>query len=200
MRKNNFDLSLSKLRAYYWDKWILPTFDTMKDLMWIKSRDGVSRFFNKLIEESYLEKETSKKYIPTEKMKSFPVYESVSCWVANEVESEPISTINIDKYIIWWNPNWIVLVEVKWDSMEGVWIYEWDIVSLDINNKYPRSWDLVIASIDWDNEFTLKRYEKDKFGGFILQYQNEDLYPWKIIEATESIKIVGVVKWLVRQF
>lgn len=198
MRKYNFELYISKLKAYYWEKWILPTVDVMQELLWIKSRDSISRFFNKLIEEWYLEKESIKKYIPTQKLTSFPVYDRVSCWMASEIESTPTNFIDINKYIIWWNPNWIVLVEVKWNSMEDAWIFEWDIVSLDTNNKYPRIWDIVISSIDWDNEFTLKRYDKENWIPY-LKYENNSIYWDKKVEAN-TISIVWVVKWLVRQF
>ncbi len=200
MRKQNFDLYLNKLKAYYWDKWVLPTFNTMRELMWINSWDWVTRFFSKLIEEWYLEKESPKKYNPTNKLTSFDLYSSVSCWVACEIDCEPIKTINIDKHIIGLNPNGVILVEVKWESMLDAWIQEWDIVSLDTKNKNPISWDIVIASVDWNNDFTLKRYMKDKSWSAYLKYENENKYKWEIIKANYSINIVWVVKWLIRKF
>ena len=172
MRKSNFDLYLSKLKAYYWDKWVIPTFDVMIELLWISSRDSIARFFTKLVDEEYLTKE-DKKYFPTSKLSWAGLYGNVCCWVADEIESNIVNYIDLNKYILGWNPTWVVLVEVKWDSMIDVWIFEWDIVSVDLNNKYPHTWDLVIASINWDNEFTLKRYWKDKFWKAILEFQND---------------------------
>lgn len=198
MRESNFNLYLDKLKKYYWENWILPTFDTMIELVKVNSRVSVTKFFNKLVEEWYLSKET-KKYYPTQKLTSTPLFWSVSCWSVDKIESNIVNYIDLNKYILWWNPTWIVLVEVKWDSMEDVWIFEWDIVSIDLNNKYPRSWDLVIATIDWDNEFTLKEYSKDKFWKTCLNYRNEKVYKSKIVEANQ-INIVWVVKWLVRKF
>ncbi|MDD3145502.1 MAG: S24 family peptidase [Candidatus Gracilibacteria bacterium] len=198
MRKYNFELYISKLKAYYWEKGILPTVDVMQELLGIKSRDSISRFFNKLIEEGYLEKESIKKYIPTQKLTSFPVYDRVSCGMASEIESTPTNFIDINKYIIGGNPNGIVLVEVKGNSMEDAGIFEGDIVSLDTNNKYPRIGDIVISSIDGDNEFTLKRYDKEN-GIPYLKYENNSIYGDKKVEAN-TISIVGVVKGLVRQF
>jgi SOS-response transcriptional repressor LexA len=199
MAKNNFEFYLEKLKKYYWDNWVLPTFDIMLELTWLSSREAIAKFFNQLLENWYLMKKNSSKwYTPTEKLISFPLFSKVSCWTADEIESNIINYIDVNKYVLWWNPNWIILVEVKWDSMEDAWIYEWDIVSLDINNKYPYNWDLVIASIDWENEFTLKRYIKNQWNAF-LEYQNEKIYSWKKIEA-KQITIIWVVKWLIRKF
>lgn len=198
MRKSNFDLYLSKLKAYYWDKWVIPTFDVMIDLLWISSRDSIARFFTKLVAEEYLTKD-DKKYFPTSKLSWAGLYGNIACWVADEIESNIVNYIDLNKYILGWNPTWVVLVEVKWDSMIDVWIFEWDIVSVDLNNKYPHVWDLVVASINWDNEFTLKRYWKDKNWKVVLEYQNDKKYWDKIIEATQ-INIIWVVKGLVRKF
>lgn len=198
MRKSNFDLYLSKLKSYYWDKWVIPTFDVMIDLLWISSRDSIARFFTKLVAEEYLTKD-DKKYFPTSKLSWAGLYGNIACWVADEIESNIVNYIDLNKYILGWNPTWVVLVEVKWDSMIDVWIFEWDIVSVDLNNKYPHVWDLVVASINWDNEFTLKRYWKDKNWKVVLEYQNDKKYWDKIIEATQ-INIIWVVKGLVRKF
>lgn len=199
MREHNFNNYIKILKKYYWNNWIIPTFDVMRDFIGLKSNNSITRFYQKASELWFLNKDWSK-YFPTEKLTSSPLYWNISCWIADEIESNIVNYIDLNKYIIWWNPDWIVLVEAKWESMIDVWIFEWDIVSVDLNNNYPHNWDLVIATIDWDKNFTLKEYWKDKSWNSYLKYRNEWQYPWKIIEADSEIKIIWVVKWLVRKF
>ncbi|MDD2693385.1 MAG: S24 family peptidase [Candidatus Gracilibacteria bacterium] len=199
MREHNFELYLGKLKKYYWEVGVLPTFDVMKELIGVKSRDLVSRFFSQMLERGFIEKESPKRYIPTNKLIASPLYGSVVCGTADEIESNIVNYIDLNKYIIGGNPEGIVLVETKGDSMEDIGIFEGDIVSVDLNNKYPHSGDLVIATIDGDGNFTLKEYGQDKFGNPLLRYRNERIYPGKIIEANQ-MNVVGVVKGLVRKF
>lgn len=198
LRKNNFDIFLKKIKKYYWDFWIIPTFDTMVEITWNSSKTTITKFFNELVEKWYLKKE-NKKYIPMGKLSSIPLFSKISCWNSDEINIETENYIDLNKYVIWWNPSWIILLETKWDSMGDLWIFEWDIVSVDLNNKYPRNWDLVIVTINWENEFTLKEFWKSKDWKSYLFYRNYTVYKEKTIAANE-INIVWVVKWLVRKF
>lgn len=201
MRNNNFDIYLEKIKNFYWKRWYIPSFKFIKDIIWISSNDAISRFFNIAVEEWYFEKdEDSNRYIPLKKLLSFNVYASVKAWASTEVEADNIvDSINIEKYLIWWDISNIILVEVKWDSMEDAWIMEWDIVIIDTSNKYPKMYDIVVWKVDWEN-FTLKRYYKDNKWRPCLKYENEKIYWEKLIYPEQNLETFWVVKGLIRRF
>ncbi len=198
MKEYNFYNYLKILKQYYWNTGIIPTFEVMKNYIWFKSNNSVTRFYQKACELWFLDKEGGK-YLPTYKLTSFNVYWSIIAWVPEEVQADNVLyDIEIGKYLIWNYPDNIVLIQVKGVSMQDIWIMEWDVVVVDKSCIYPNIWDIVVANVDWDNEFTLKTYSRDISWKVYLKAENEDrdldVYP------SESIKIIGVVKWLIRKF
>jgi len=193
---NNF---INNLRRYYWDNWVIPTLENMKDIVGFASRDSVRRYYDFIIELGYLKKE-GKKYFPTDSLLTFPLFGSVKAGNPTDTEADNvIDMIDINKYLVWANPNTVVLVRVSWDSMLDASIQDGDIVIVDINRINPNFWDIVVASVDGESEFTLKRYMKDEEHKPYLQYENQTDYPDKRIYPQESMKIFGTVNGLFRK-
>lgn len=191
---------IEKLRKYYWDTWSIATLESIKDILGFASKDSVRRFYDFAIEQGYLLKEW-RKYFPASKLISFPVYWNVKAWSATTVEADNIiNIVQIDKYLIWANPSNVLLIRVEWESMMDAWIQDWDIVILDKTKINPSFWDIVIASVDWNSDFTLKRYLKDERHKPYLAYENEKLYPNKKIYAQSEMNIIGTIQWLFRKF
>lgn len=183
---------LEKLKQYFYKHGILPNFDTVKDLLALKSKGSVTKFFNKLLEKGLLTKDWNK-YFPTEKFLSIPMFESVKAWFPSPASDDMRYDLNIHNFLVK-NPNSTILLRVKGDSMIWEWIWEWDIVVVDKSLKY-KVWDIVIAIVDW--EFTMKFLMKDAWWKAYLKAANnnyDDIYP------REQLEIFWVVVWAFRKY
>ncbi len=83
-------------------------------------------------------------------------------------------------------------IRVQGDSMINAGIFPGDILIID-RSITPKSNDIIIASLD--NEFTVKRYIKEK-AGFFLYPENPE-YP--VIELTKGtdFRVWGVVTFTI---
>lgn len=80
--------------------------------------------------------------------------------------------------------------------MEDAGIHEKDLVVIQ-KQETAKVGDIVVALIG-DNENTLKRFGGlDEEGYAILEYQNEEAYPGKIIRVRDLI-VQGVAKHVIR--
>lgn len=200
MNEVKFQNFIEKLKKFYWDNGNIATLDNMRQTLWYASKDSVRRFYDFAIEQGYLSKEW-RKFFPESKFLSFPVYGSVKAGSAETVEADNvIDLIEINKYLIGWNPSNILLIRVDWDSMIDAWIHDNDTVILDKTQISPHFWDLVIASVDGDSDLTLKRYLKDEEHKPYLSYENDKDYKNMRIYPENSMNIIGTVKWLFRKF
>lgn len=186
--KNYLDI----LKDYYFKHKVIPNFDRLKEIFWIRSKWTVSNIFKIFLEEKLLKKVWNK-YFPTNKFNCLELFESIKAGFPAPWTDENKTDINIQEYLIN-NPSTTFLLKVLWDSMINAWIIQWDIVIVDkaIN---PRYWDIVVWLIDW--EFTLKYYQKDKNWKICLTPANPKfptLYP------TQELNIFWVVTWTVRKY
>ena len=105
---------------------------------------------------------------------------------------EELNFLSLDEYLID-KPNSSFLLKVSGDSMEGVGIFDGDMVVIE-KTAQARSGNIVLALID--NEWTLKILDKQK-GKRILRAANPN-YPEFI--PTEELKIFGTVKSVMRKY
>ena len=88
------------------------------------------------------------------------------------------------------------ILRARGDSMEDAGIHEKDLVVIQ-KQETAKVGDIVVALIG-DNENTLKRFGGlDGEGYAILEYQNEEVYPEKIIRVRDLI-VQGVAKHVIR--
>ena len=88
------------------------------------------------------------------------------------------------------------ILRARGDSMEDAGIHEKDLVVIQ-KQETAKVGDIVVALIG-DNENTLKRFGGlDEEGYAILEYQNEEVYPEKIIRVRDLI-VQGVAKHVIK--
>jgi repressor LexA len=101
-------------------------------------------------------------------------------------------TLTIDEHLIA-NPSKTVLIKVKGDSMIDAGIHPGDMVVVEKRGN-TNAGDIVVAILD--NEFTLKRFGREK-GRVVLRPENK-AYP--VIRPTGEAEIFGVVVGLFRKY
>lgn len=97
--------------------------------------------------------------------------------------------IDINRFLVP-QPTSTFLVRVKGDSMLQKGIVDGDYVIVDRAVADPLEYDIVIASVDNDQMFTIKTLRLDNHGKRYLESANpdfEDIYP------QESLEILGKV-------
>ena len=88
------------------------------------------------------------------------------------------------------------ILRARGDSMEDAGIYEKDLVVIQ-KQETANIGDIVVA-LTGDNENTLKRFGGlDEEGYAILEYQNEEAYPGKIIRVRD-LRVQGVAKHVIK--
>ncbi len=104
----------------------------------------------------------------------------------------PLDSLSIDEQLIA-NPSKTVLVKVKGDSMIDAGIHDGDTVVVE-KRASANVGDIVVAILD--NEFTLKRFAREK-GRIVLRPENK-AYP--VIRPKGDAEIFGVVVGLFRKY
>lgn len=122
-----------------------------------------------------------------------PYYESISAWFPSPAKDDAKLELDLNDYLIE-HPSSSFLVKVKWDSMIGACIAEWDLVLVDKSRKHKVG-DIVVAQID--REFTLKYYMVDEKGIPFLQADNLN-YPH--MYAEEELVVFWVVSAVIRKY
>lgn len=190
-KTSNFDLYSDKFEDYFRENKIIPSFEKMKDILWVSSKNTVHNFMKKMEEDGLVEK-IDWSYFPTQKMTAIPVYSSVRAGFASSADDASKDYLNLETYIME-HPNSSVLVTVKGDSMINASILEGDMAVVD-KWKNANIWDIVIAEVDWN--FTLKYLMKDNQERFYLKAWNDnypDIYP------DNEMNIFGVLVSVVRK-
>ena len=192
-RPDRTKIYLDRLREYYLKSKKIPNFRDLKEVLWVQSTGSVTRFFKKLTDEWFFEKEWHS-FIPQAKFLNIPVYESIQAGFASPATEENNFDIDLENYIME-HPNTSILVKVKWDSMQDAGILEWDIVIVDKSLK-AQIWDIIVAIVD--HEYTLKFLKKDKKWKFYLHPANNnypDIYPenqleifWVVVSVVRKIR------------
>ena len=100
--------------------------------------------------------------------------------------------ITIDEHLIS-HPSKTVLIKVKGDSMIDAGIHPGDTVVVEKRGS-ANAGDIVVAILD--NEFTLKRFERER-GRVVLRPENK-AYP--VIRPKGDVEIFGVVVGQFRKY
>ena len=89
------------------------------------------------------------------------------------------------------------ILRAKGDSMVDAGISEDDLLVIERN--CPAEVGDIVVALDQDNQNTLKRYagydENDE--RFILEYENEEKYPDKVIKV-KSLQVQGVARHVIK--
>lgn len=188
----NMRNKLSLLKKFYWKNHRLPSYSEMLKIFGVSSKNTVFKVIKKLIDEGFLKKNNNK-ISPTSKFFALPILGLVKAGFPILAE-ENKEYLTLDEYLID-DPNSSFLLKVSGDSLNGMGIFDGDIVIIE-RKRQALPGDIVLAQID--KEWTLKILRKNRATGkFYLEAANINYPP---MYPKHDLQIFGVVKAVIRKF
>ena len=170
----------------------MPSFSEIGELVGFSSKNAVSKFVNKLVQNGVVEKDEKGKLIPGSIAATARVLGTVEAGFPSPAEEELADTMSLDDLLIQ-NPQATFLLKVSGDSMSGAGILPGDMVIVD-KGQTPKSGDIVIAEVD--GEWTMKYLKKRGFDVALIPANPK----YKPIKPKKELKIAGVVTAVVRKY
>lgn len=183
---------LARLRDYYARHRVLPSYARIGTLVGLNSKASVAGMVLRLKGEGFLESSPDKRLKPGRRFFERHVDESVQAGQPSPASEIGPDALTIDEHLIS-NPSKTVLIKVKGDSMIDAGIHAGDVVVVE-KRASANIGDIVVAILD--NEFTLKRFSREK-GRTVLRPENK-AYP--VIRPKDDAEIFGVVVGLFRKY
>lgn len=191
MRMDNQKI-IAKIRKFYFDRKRLPSYREIARLLNFKSINAAWRAVKKLIENGYLDKDSTGRLIPKKLGHELKVLGTVEAGFPTLANQEEIDTISLDQYLLT-RPERNYMLRVIGQSMIEAGISPNDLVIAE-SEKEPRNGDIVIAEVD--GAWTMKYFQK-KNKEIILVPANKD-YP--NIYPKQELKIGGVVVSVIKKY
>ena len=181
-----------KLTTFFADTKRMPTYEEMKTLFGVASKNTVAYRVNKLLEEGFLVKDGSK--LALAQMGSVVRLGTVQAGFPTAAE-EDVETelVSLDDFLIDHKSSTYML-EVVGESMIDAGILEGDLVLVE-RGRTPRRGDIVLALVD--HEYTLKYLDTEK-GRPVLIPANTRFK--KIYPNPNTFKIEAVLKAVIRKY
>ena len=184
---------------------VSPSFEEMKIAMGLKSKSGIQRLINGLIERGFIEKKDNKKRAinivnnsvskkNNDLVINLPLLGSIVAGNPVEAIESSDENIQIPLHLISANKKNYVL-KVEGDSMVNKGIVDGDKAIIEYCNDAENG-DIVVALIN-DNEVTLKKLKKDKDKIYLIPAN--DNYKIQSFNSDE-IKIQGKLKGIIRSY
>ena len=183
---------LAKLQDYYARHRVLPSYSAIGGLVGMNSKASVARMVLRLKAEGFLASAPGQRLKPGVRFFEHPLAESVAAGMPSPAADTGTNNVTIDEYLVR-NPSKTVLIRVKGDSMVDAGIHSDDIVVVEKRNN-AKAGEIVVAIVD--NEFTLKRLDREK-GRFVLKPENK-AYP--VIRPKGELELFGVVVGQFRKY
>lgn len=207
------------INDYIQNTGLSPSFEEMKDGLDLKSKSGIHRLINALVERGFLERLPNKaralevKKLPenmpsasnTNKMHvvssaasssetaTIPLYGKIAAGTPIEALRHEQETVDIPMGMLGTQPCYALTVEG--DSMMKVGIIDGDIVVIEKCDR-AKDGDIVVALVD-DEEVTLKRLRRE-IGSVVLMPENDSYQPIRL--APNRVKIQGRLRSLFRSY
>ncbi len=190
--KNRDQEHLDKLRDYYAQHRVLPSFSVIAKLVGLKTTSAVSAMVDRMKSAGQLESAPDRRLQPGPRFFEREILDTIQAGQPQPANEPGIEGLNIDTYLID-NPSRTVLLRVKGDSMIDAGLMPGDTVI--VKKHVPHNMgDIVVAIVD--GEFTVKYLAKDK-RGYFLQPGNK---AYKPIRARNDLEIYGVVTGSFRKY
>jgi repressor LexA len=184
---------------------VSPSFEEMKIAMGLKSKSGIQRLVNGLIERGFIEKKDNKKRAinivnnsvskkNNDLVINLPLLGSIAAGNPVEAIENSDENIQIPLHLISANKKNYVL-KVEGDSMVNKGIVDGDKAIIEYCNDAENG-DIVVALIN-DNEVTLKKLKKNKDKIYLIPAN--DNYKIQSFNSDE-IKIQGKLKGIIRSY
>ena len=183
---------LNKLRDYYTEQRVLPSFSGVAKLVGLRSTSAVSAMVKRLKERGYLDSSPDRRLQPGKKFFERVIEDTVQAGQPQIGNDSVLNSFAIDEYLID-TPSRTVLLRVNGDSMQEAGLFSGDMVI--VKKGAPASiGDIVVAIVDRD--YTVKFLAKDE-GGYYLKPGNND---FPDIRPEVSLELFGVVVGMFRRF
>jgi len=183
---------IERIRAFYRENKIMPTYDEICLLFGFKSKNAAFKLVNKLVDDHFVEKMDKGRLKPGVHLLGLPMFNSVQAGMPTAEEETLMDHVDLNDYLVK-KPNKTCLINVRGDSMIDAGIQEGDKVVVESDTPVNVG-DIVVAIVDSD--YTVKYFDKSKNGKIVLQPGNPKYSP--IIPANE-LKIFGKVIGVVRK-
>jgi SOS regulatory protein LexA len=183
---------LAKLQDYYARQRVLPSYASIGALVGLNSKASVAEMVMRLKAGGFLESSPDRRLKPGKRFFDRPIAESVRAGHPSPAAEASPETLSIDECLVA-HPSRSVLITVKGDSMTDAGIHPGDVVVVE-KRVAANVGDIVVAVLD--NEFTLKRLDREK-GRLVLKPENK-AYP--VIRPKGDAEIFGVVVGLFRKY
>lgn len=203
----------SQVYEFYDSNFRMPSYEELKVIFGVNSKDTVFRIVETLVNLGYLLKDSNGRLLPIiEKFKSQNfkpkksfVKESfknlnyglkmlglVEAGFPSFVDAEDMETISLEDWIVK-DRTATFMLRVKGESMIDAGIMDGDYVIVE-RGRDPKNNDIVLANVD--SGWTLKYYIKDKTG-ISLEPANKK---FKTIRAKQDLEIPAVVISVIRKY
>ena len=183
---------------------VSPSFEEMKNAMGLKSKSGIQRLIDGLVERGFIEKKNNRKrainIINSTKSKknnnliNLPLLGNIAAGNPIEAIENSDENIQVPLNLISSNKKNYVL-KVEGDSMVNKGIVDGDKAIIEFTNNAENG-DIVVALIN-DQDVTLKKLKKDKDKIHLIPAN--DNYKTQTFNSTE-IKIQAKLKGIIRSY
>ena len=183
---------ISRIRAYYRQNKIMPTYDEICLLFGFKSKNAAFKLVNKLVDDNFIEKMDKGRLKPGLNLLGLPMFNSVQAGMPTLEEETLMDHVDLNDMLVS-KPEKTCLINVRGDSMIDAGIHEGDKVVVE-SEANVNVGDIVVAIVD--GAYTVKYFDKTKDGKIILQPGNANYSP---IVPENELKIFGKVVGVVRK-
>ena len=183
---------LARLQDYYARHQVLPSYARIGKLVGLNSKASVAGMVLRLKSERFLESTPDRRLKPGRRFFERSVADCVRAGMPSAAAEAAPDALTIDQHLVA-HPSRTVLIKVKGDSMTGAGILDGDVVVVEKQSS-ANVGQIVVAIVD--NEFTLKRLDREK-GRFVLRPENKG-YP--VIRPRGEVEVFGVVVGLIRRY
>lgn len=181
-----------KLALFYGEKGRIPTYEEMKDIFGVASKNTVAYRVNKLLESGFLIKNGMRLELAQRGsvIRLGTVQAGFPTTAEEDVETELMS---LDDFLIE-RRGYTYMLEVAGESMIEAGIFEGDLVLVE-KGRIPKRGDIVLALVD--HEYTLKYLDSEK-GRPVLVPANKKFK--KIYPNPDTFKIEAVLRAIIRKY
>jgi SOS regulatory protein LexA len=185
----------NKIKKFYDDNKIMPSYSEMMKMFGLKSKNAVFKLVNKLVDAELVEKDSQGRIIPTDKfLGGLKVLGAVEAGFPTPAEEDLAETMSLDNYLIQ-NKEATFMLRVSGESMIDAGIQPGDMLIVERRSD-AKDGDIIVAFID--GGYTVKFLRKRQ-GRVWLEAANErfsDIVP----AESEELKIMAVVKAVIRKY
>ena len=191
---NMLDTYKNKIKKFYTEHKVMPTYREIMDLCGFKSINSVTKLVAKLIEEGYISKDRTGRLLPKRLLGGIMILGAVEAGFPTPAEEDLAETMSLDNYLIG-NREATFMLRVSGESMIEAGIQPGDMVIVERRTDATDG-DIVVAFID--GGYTVK-YLRKRNGKVWLEPANAAFEPI-IPDENDELRIMAVVRAVIRKY